>query len=103
MKIRKNDLVVATKGKDKGKQGRVQRALPKDKRVVVEGINMIRRHTKAGQGLRQAGIVHREAPIYITNVMLICTHCNKPVRVQHKLLEDGTKARVCKKCHEVIE
>ncbi|MBI4298315.1 MAG: 50S ribosomal protein L24 [Chloroflexi bacterium] len=103
MRIRKNDLVVAIKGKDRGKQGKVQRALPKESRVVVEGISMISKHSKARPGTRQAGIVHRESPIHVSNVMIICTHCNKPARVGYKLLEDKTKARVCKRCQEVIE
>lgn len=102
MNIRKNDNVLVIKGKDRGKQGRVQRVLPQ-RSLVVEGINMISRHTKASPGIRQAGIVRREAPMDASKVVLICIQCGKPTRVGAKHLEDGTTARVCKRCQEVIE
>ena len=91
------------KGKDRGKQGRVTQALPKQGKVLVEGINLVKRHTKATAKVSQAGIIQKELPLRVNNVMLICTHCNEPSRISHKILDDGTKARVCKKCKEVIE
>jgi len=103
MKVRKNDTVLVIRGKDKGKRGPVQRVLPSDNRLVVEGVNMIMRHTKRRPGVRQVGIVQQEAPLRASNVMLVCTHCDKPVRVGFKFLENGSKARACKKCNEIIE
>lgn len=102
-KIRKNDTVLVIAGKDRGKRGRVHRVIPREDRVVVEGVNMIKRHTKARAGVRQAGIVEREAPIQISNVMLICGKCNRPTRIGFRFLEDGSKARLCRACGELIE
>ena len=103
MRIRRNDVVQVTRGKDRGKRGKVQRALPREGRVVVEGVNMVKRHVRARGGVRQAGIVQQEAPLYVSKVMLVCTRCNRPVRVGFQNLEDGTKIRVCVKCRETIE
>jgi large subunit ribosomal protein L24 len=103
VKIRKNDTVVVLAGKDQGKRGRVRRALPKKDRVVVEGLNMIKRHSRARRAARQAGIVELEAPIHVSNVMYICTKCKKPARVGYKTLEDGRKVRICRSCEEVID
>ncbi|MBI4295633.1 MAG: 50S ribosomal protein L24 [Chloroflexi bacterium] len=103
MKIRKNDTVLVIAGKDRGKKGNVHFVYPKDARVLVDGVNMIKRHTKARKDVRQAGIIEREAPIHISNVMLICNKCNKPTRVGFQILQDGRKVRVCRSCHEVIE
>ncbi|MBI2935226.1 MAG: 50S ribosomal protein L24 [Chloroflexi bacterium] len=103
LKVRKGDMVSVTHGKDRGRQGRVQRLLPKDNRVVVEGVNMIRRHARRRPDVRQTGIVSMEAPLPVTNVQLVCPRCNRPARVGFTFLEDGRKVRVCKKCHETIE
>ena len=103
MDIRSNDQVPVLKGKDRGKQGRVTQVLPKQGKVLVEGINLVKRHTKATGTVSQAGIIEKELPIRVSNVMLICTHCNEPSKLARKILDDGTKARVCKKCKEVIE
>jgi large subunit ribosomal protein L24 len=103
VRIRTNDTVLVTKGKDRGKRGQIQRSLPAQGKVVVEGLNMVKRHTKAAGGVRQAGIIDKEMPLRVENVVLLCTHCNRPTRVGLKFLADGTKARVCKKCQEVIE
>ncbi len=103
MKIRKNDTVFVITGKGKGKRGRVHRVFPRDGRVLVEGVNVIKRHMRARAGVRQAGIVEREAPIHISNVMLVCGKCNRPTRVGLQFLEDGTKVRMCKHCHESID
>ena len=103
MKIRKNDTVLVITGKDRGKTGKVRFAYPKDERLLVEGINMIKRHMRAMRGARQAGIIEREAPIRVSNVMLLCSKCNHPTRVGFRFLEDGRKVRVCRACGEVID
>jgi len=103
MKIRKNDTVLVIAGKDKGKKGKVRFAHPKDERLLVEGINFIKRHTRARGQVRQAGIIDLEAPIRVSNVMLLCSKCNHPTRVGFRFLEDGRKVRVCRSCGEVID
>ena len=103
MQIRKNDTVLVIAGKDKGKKGKVRFAYPKDERVLVEGVNLIKRHTRARGQVRQAGIIEREAPIAVSNVMLLCKQCNHPARVGFRFLEDGRKVRVCRACGEVID
>ena len=102
LKIRKNDIVVCCAGKDKGKKGKVLTVLPEQNRVLVEGIGFIKRHTRKTREDRQGGIVQKEAPVHISNLMLFCSKCNKAARVGFTLLKDGSKAKVCKKCHEVI-
>ena len=103
MKIRRGDTVRIITGKDKGRGGKVRQVLPAKNRVVVEGLNMIKRHTRARGTARQAGIVEREAPIHLSNVMLVCSKCNRPTRVGFRFLEDGGKVRICRRCHEVID
>lgn len=103
MKIRKNDQVLVISGKDKGKKGKVRYAFPDKEQVIVEGINMIKRHTRARAMARQAGIIEREAPLHISNVMVICSKCNHPTRLDLCFLEDGRKVRACSSCHEVID
>ncbi len=103
MKIRKNDTVLVIAGKDKGKKGKVRHAFPKENRVIVEGINMIKRHSRARGAARQAGIIEREAPIGVSNVMLLCSKCNKPTRIGFRFLESGKKARMCQACSEVVD
>jgi large subunit ribosomal protein L24 len=103
MKIRKNDAVLVISGKDKGKKGKVRYAFPDKGQVIVEGINMIKRHTKARAAARQAGILEREAPLHSSKVMLICGKCNHPTRVSFHFLEDRRKVRVCSSCQEVID
>ena len=103
MKIRKNDTVLVITGKDKGKTGKVRFASPKKEQVIVEGINFIKRHTRARGRVRQAGIIQLEAPVYISNVMLLCSRCNRPTRVGFRFLEDGRKVRICRRCSEVID
>jgi len=103
MKIKKNDTVLVITGKDKGKKGKVRFAYPDDKRIMVEGVNMIKKHTKAKAQVRQAGIIEREAPINVSDVMLLCTKCNKPARIGIRTLQDGRKARFCRVCGEVVE
>lgn len=103
MNIRKNDTVLVIVGKDRGKKGKVRKTLPKKDEVIVEGINMIKRHSRARREARQAGIIELEAPLDASNVMLICNKCNKPTRVGFRFLADGRKARVCRSCDEVID
>ncbi len=103
MKIRKNDTVLVIAGKDKGKKGKVRRALPKEDKLIVEGINMIKRHSRTKGQARQAGIIELEAPLHISKVMLICNKCNNPARVGFRFLDDGKKARICRTCSEVID
>jgi len=103
MKIRKNDNVLVINSKDRGKKGKVRFAYPKKERVIVEGINFIKRHTRARRQVRQAGIIEREAPIHVSNVMLLCSKCNHPARVGYRFLEDGRKVRICRVCNEVID
>ena len=103
MKIRKNDTVLVVTGKDKGKKGKVRFAYPNETRIVVEGVNMIKKHSKARGQVQQAGIIEREAPISTADVMLMCSKCNKPTRVGYRVLQDGRKARVCRACNEVVD
>ena len=103
MKLRTNDTVLVLKGRDRGKQGRIQRTLPREGKVLVEGVNIVMRHTKQSGISRQAGIIQKELPIMASNVALLCTHCNLPTRLGRRFLADGTKARVCNRCQEVIE
>ena len=102
MKVLRNDTVEVITGKDKGKRGRVRAVLPKENRVVVENINVYKRHVKRGRA-RQTGIIQFEAPLQASNVMVVCPNCDRPTRVGYDLQEDGTKVRVCKHCDQVIE
>lgn len=101
--LKKDDKVKVIAGKDKGKIGKVLRVIRKDSRVLVENINMIKRHTKPSATNRQGGIVEGEAPIHWANIMLMCNKCIKPVRVKMQRLEDGKKVRVCRECSEIID
>ncbi len=103
MNIKKNDMVLVISGKDRGKKGKVRRSLPKGRSVVIEGVNMIKRHSRARRAARQAGIVELEAPLPVSNVMLLCSKCKKPARVGTRALEDGRKVRFCRACQEVID
>jgi large subunit ribosomal protein L24 len=101
--IRKNDLVMVTTGKEKGKSGRVLKVLPEKEKLIVEKINFIKRHMRPHGQQRRGGIVEKEAPFHISNVMLLCEKCNKPVRIRHRAVADGKKARVCHKCGESFD
>jgi large subunit ribosomal protein L24 len=101
-RIRRDDTVVIIAGKDKDKRGAVTSVMPRTDRVVVRGVNIVKRHMRQRSGTLQAGIIEREAPISLSNVMLVCTRCEKPTRVSHKVV-DGKKVRVCKQCGEVID
>ena len=103
MKIKKDDTVLVIAGKDKGKKGKVRFAYPEKEKIMIEGVNMIKKHAKAKPQVKQAGIIEREAPISVSDVMLVCAKCNKPTRVGYRILQDGRKARVCRACGEVVE
>ena len=103
MKIRKNDTVLIIAGKDKGKKGKVRLVDTKHERVTVDGINFIKKHTRATGRVRQAGIIEREDPIHVSSVVLLCSRCNHPARVGFRVLEDGKKVRICRSCQEVID
>ena len=103
MKIKKDDNVMVITGKDKGKKGKVRFAYPKKERILVEGVNLIKMHSRARAQVRQAGIIEREAPINVSNVMLVCSRCNKPARIGYRRLEDGRKVRYCRACDEAID
>ena len=103
MKIRKDDTVLVIAGKDKGKKGKVRFAYPAEQQVIIEGVNYIKKHSKARGSVRQAGIIDLEAPIHVSNVILLCDKCNKPGRIGYENLEDGRRVRFCRACGEVIE
>jgi large subunit ribosomal protein L24 len=101
--IKKNDNVRIIAGKEKGKSGRVLSTYPVKESLLIEKVNMIKKHMKPTRKYAQGGIIEKEAPIHISNVMLICPKCNKPARISNSVLQDGRKLRMCKKCREVID
>ena len=100
--VKKNDTVMLIAGKDKTKTGKILQTLPKKDSVLVEGLNIVKRHTKS-RGNEVGGIVEKEAPVHISNVMLYCGKCAKPVRTKIKSLDDGEKTRICIKCGEAFD
>ena len=103
LKIKKDDEVVVITGRDRGKRGKVLRSLPAENRLIVEGINMVKRHTKPSQADPQGGIKEKEAPIHVSNVALVDPKSDRPTRVGFKVLGDGRKVRVAKRSGEVID
>lgn len=103
MHVKKGDTVVVISGKDKGKKGKVLTSLPKNNRVIVEGVNMLTKHKKPSAKVQQGGIIHQEGPIDVSNVALYCSKDKTAVRVGYKFLENGEKVRICKKCGELID
>lgn len=101
--IKKNDMVLVLTGEEKGKRGRVLSVNPKKARLLVEKLNMIKKHMKPSRKFSQGGIIDKEAPIQRSNVLLICPKCDKPTRIGHKILKSGVKVRLCKKCTEVMD
>jgi len=101
--IKKDDKVVVLTGREKGKIGAVLRVDSEHGRAIVEKINMVKRHTKPGGKNAQGGIVEKEAPIDISNLMVVCSKCAEPSRLGRKVLEDGSKVRICRKCGESID
>jgi len=102
-RIRKNDTVMVITGRDRGKTGKVVRVVPETERVVVERLNMVKRHTKARGPQSPYGIVEKEAAIHQSNIMLMCDKCNAPVRMGKRMLEDGRSVRVCRRCNEQFD
>ena len=96
--IKKGDDVIVLSGVDKGKKGKVLSVIPKERKVIVEGVNMATKHKKPKSQTEPGGIIHQEAPIYACKVMVVCPKCNKPTRVGHSVDKDGNKVRVCKHC-----
>lgn len=101
--IKKGDTVMVIAGRERGKTGKVLSLQRDTGQIVVEKLNIIKRHTKPSQKNRQGGILEREAPLAVSNVMFYCANCQKPVRLGIKALDDGRRVRTCKKCREVIE
>ena len=101
--IKRDDMVMVIAGKEKGKTGKVLKILPKKDRAVVEKVNFIKRHMRPGAHSRQGGIIEKENPIHLSNLMVVCGNCTDPARVGRKVLEDGTGVRYCKKCDEILE
>jgi len=100
--VKKDDLVMIIAGKDKGKSGKVLRVMPDKGRVLVESLNLIKRHTRPSQKNNEGGIIEKEAPIAISNVQLLCPGCKQSARTGIRVLEDGSKVRFCKKCNEIV-
>jgi len=101
--IRRGDTVGVIAGSERGKRGKVLRVLPEKGRVLVEHVNMIKKHQRPTQKLRQGGIIEREGPLALSNVLVVCSRCDKPSRTGIKILTDGRKVRVCRRCNESID
>ena len=101
--IKKSDKVIVLVGKEKGKIGTILKVDSEKSRAIVEKINMVKRHARPGGKKAQGGIIEKEAPIHISNLMLVCSKCAEPSRVGKKMLEDGSKSRVCKKCGDLLD
>ncbi|MDD5568327.1 MAG: 50S ribosomal protein L24 [Candidatus Omnitrophica bacterium] len=101
-KIKKNDIIQVIKGKDKGKKGKVIQIFNESGRALVEGINLAKKHKRQTRQDQKGGIVSIEMPMDLSNIMLVCKHCDKATRVGFLILKDGTKSRVCKSCKEAI-
>ena len=102
MKIHSGDHVIVLSGKDKGKRGEVMRALPKSDKVVIEGVNRMKRHQRTTQIRKRAGIIEKDLPVPVSVVALICPKEHTPTRIGYKFSEDGSKRRVCVRCGEVL-
>lgn len=103
MTVRRGDEVMVIAGKDRGKRGNITRVFPEKNRVIVDGVNMVKRHLRRQPGSLQAGIIDMPAPLSRSNVMPICPGCDKPTRVGHTVLGDGSHVRVCKNCSEILD
>ena len=98
MKIRKGDRVQVLSGKDRGKEGEVTRVLPTEGKVIVDGLNVVKKHQRATRATMQGGIIDKEMPIAVDSVAIICGSCGKPTRIGYRFESDGTKVRICRKC-----
>ena len=103
MQIRKNDSVIVIGGRERGKTGKVLRVVPDKDAVIIERLNIVKRHTKPRGPQQPGGIVEKEAAIHASNIMILCDKCNAPVRVGHKILADGQKIRICRRCNEALD
>jgi len=103
LSVKRNDLVEVVAGKERGKRGKVLRVYRDENRLVIEKVNMIKRHTRPGRMTRQGGILEREGKLHVSNVMVVCHRCDAPVRVAKRRLEDGSRVRACRKCGEMLE
>jgi large subunit ribosomal protein L24 len=104
MNLRKNDTVQVITGRDAGKQGKVLKVIREKNRVIVQGVGFTKKHTRPNpQRNIKGGIAEREAPIHASNVMIVCGECNKRTRIGHKVMTDGTKARICRRCQGVLD
>lgn len=103
MNIRKNDNVIILNGKDRGKQGKVLKVMPKDDRVLIEKINIAKKHVKPTKTTPHGGIIESERPMIAARVMLMCPHCSKPTRIGHKLSAQNKYVRICKHCKEIVD
>ncbi len=101
--VRKGDTVAVTTGRERGKRGKVLRVFPEAGRVLVEKVNMVKKHQRPTQKLRQGGIIEREGALALSNVLLVCSRCDRPARTGIKVLADGRKIRVCKRCGEPVD
>lgn len=100
--IKKNDMVMVVAGRDRGKTGKVLRVLPESGKATVERLNIVKRHSKPRGAASPGGIVEKEAPMDISNLMFFCERCNAPVRIGFKIAADRSKTRVCRRCHESV-
>jgi large subunit ribosomal protein L24 len=100
--IKKNDKVIVLAGKEKGKIGNVLTIIRGSDSIIVEKINLVKRHTKPSAKSAQGGIIEKEAPIHVSNLKIICNKCAEPTRVGKRILDDGSKVRICKKCDEIL-
>lgn len=100
--VRKKDTVMVISGKDNGKIGEVLSVNPGQGKIIVKDVNVVTKHQKPNKANVEGGIIHKEAPIYSSKVMLYCNKCKSVTRISHKILDDGTKVRVCKKCGETF-
>jgi large subunit ribosomal protein L24 len=102
-RVKKNDMVMVIVGKERGKVGKVLRVLPEQNRALVERLNIVKRHIRPRGPQSPGGIVEKEASLHLSNLMPMCERCNAPVRVGHRLLEDGTKIRTCRRCGQALD
>ena len=103
MQIRKNDSVMVIAGKERGKTGKVLRVLRDQDALIVERLNIVKRHTKPRGPQQTGGIMEKEAAIHASNIMIMCDKCNAPARIGHKVLADGKKIRICRSCNEALD
>ena len=102
-RLRKGDTVLVTAGKDRGKTGKILKMVGEKNRATVERLNMVKKHQRGQDGQRAGGIVEKEASLHLSNLRLVCGHCNKPSRINTRVLEDGKRARQCLRCGELID